>query len=309
MIRDSVDGGKRSLLKIAAIIILSGILSGAAIFILEFYSITVFTGISWVLDGFMPITAAGLAFGIILAAAFIVFGAVFPWIRRFRKPDNLSAALISAVLIYPFLHLAFLEQTMKINPYLFKGMVLLFIMFCLSLIVFWFAVDLLKIISRKIRMNWQVLTVMLILLSMGGAYIISGYMQPQQSYSEPYLEQNNRKVEDKPYVIFIIIDTLRRDCVSAYGYDIRTPNIDRLAGDGILTTDAVVNCSWTKPSIASMMTSLHPLQHNVLSYQAVINPELPTLARVMQGIGYYTVGFHNNPRLNIVSNFHLGFNR
>jgi arylsulfatase A-like enzyme len=144
---------------------------------------------------------------------------------------------------------------------------------------------------------------------MGGAHVISGYMLPQKSYSEPYSEENSRKVKDKPYVIFIIIDTLRRDCVSAYGYDIRTPNIDRLAGDGILMTDAVVNCSWTKPSIASMMTSLHPLQHNVLSYQAVINPELPTLARVMQETGYYTVGFHNNPQLNIASNFHLGFNR
>jgi arylsulfatase A-like enzyme len=114
-------------------------------------------------------------------------------------------------------------------------------------------------------------------------------------------------VSNRPNVIFIIIDALRRDRLSCYGYDIETPHIQSLADDGILYTAALSNCSWTRPSIASMITSLNPLQHNVRTGLQSLNRDLTTIAKVMSSNGYFTIGLVNNPHINSTMNFDIGF--
>ncbi len=66
-------------------------------------------------------------------------------------------------------------------------------------------------------------------------------------------------------VLVIILDALRADHLGIYGYPRNTsPNIDRLAKDGIVFDRAIVQASWTKPSIPSIFTSTYPSIHRVL---------------------------------------------
>ncbi|HMD79824.1 MAG TPA: sulfatase-like hydrolase/transferase, partial [Anaerolineales bacterium] len=67
-------------------------------------------------------------------------------------------------------------------------------------------------------------------------------------------------------VIFISIDSLRADHLRSYGYSRNTsPNIDQLAGEGVLFSNAFSTSSWTLPTHLSMITSLYSQSHGVLT--------------------------------------------
>jgi arylsulfatase A-like enzyme len=66
----------------------------------------------------------------------------------------------------------------------------------------------------------------------------------------------------KPNILLISIDCLRRDRVSAYGYDrATTPFLDRLLETGLHCTSAHSVSSWTCPSVISLLTGLYPHHH------------------------------------------------
>ena len=57
------------------------------------------------------------------------------------------------------------------------------------------------------------------------------------------------------HVLLIVVDTLRADHLSAYGYERQTsPVLDALASEGVVFENAVAQGSWTLPSMVSMMT-------------------------------------------------------
>jgi len=63
-------------------------------------------------------------------------------------------------------------------------------------------------------------------------------------------------------VLFISIDTLRADHLACYGHaSIKTPNIDRLAAEGVLFIQCTSPVPITLPSHASMMTGTYPYVH------------------------------------------------
>lgn len=63
-------------------------------------------------------------------------------------------------------------------------------------------------------------------------------------------------------VVIVAIDTLRRDHLSCYGFPHPiSPNIDRLAADGALFTNAVTTAPWTLPSFASLFSGQYPSSH------------------------------------------------
>jgi arylsulfatase A-like enzyme len=100
-------------------------------------------------------------------------------------------------------------------------------------------------------------------------------------------------LENAPNVLVIIIDTLRADHVSAYGYERDTsPFIDQVAAEGVLFENAISTSSWTQPVHASLLTGAYTHQH-----QAEIEPldeNLPTLGEVLQTNGYRTGAFSAN---------------
>ena len=68
----------------------------------------------------------------------------------------------------------------------------------------------------------------------------------------------------EPNLIIIIIDTLRSDHLSCYGYEgITTPNLDSLAKEGMIFTNAVCQVPLTLPSHCSIFTGKYPTAHGV----------------------------------------------
>ncbi len=113
-----------------------------------------------------------------------------------------------------------------------------------------------------------------------------------------------------PHILLIMVDTLRADRLSCYGYrDNATPAIDSLSRDGILFRDNMAQASWTRPAIASMLTSLHPESHKTNGLDSELPDELTTLAEALGQQGYRTVGCVNNMNVNQSFNFQQGFQR
>src|SRR5438309_2372322 len=91
-------------------------------------------------------------------------------------------------------------------------------------------------------------------------------------------------------VVFITIDTLRPDHLGCYGdKQIRTPNIDALAADGIRFERAYAAVPVTLPSHTVIFTGTYPMLSGVHDFAAnKLSPNQPTLASVLRKEGYTT---------------------
>jgi arylsulfatase A-like enzyme len=95
-----------------------------------------------------------------------------------------------------------------------------------------------------------------------------------------------------PNVMFISIDTLRPDHLGCYGYESgSTPNIDRIAEEGITFGEAVAPSPRTGPSHISMLTGLYPNHHGATRNGESIAQQVLTLPEILSGSGYHTAGF------------------
>ena len=95
----------------------------------------------------------------------------------------------------------------------------------------------------------------------------------------------------KPHILLITIDTLRRDHVGIYGYPRHTtPYLDELARGGLRFKHAITPVPLTAPSHASILTSLHPITHQLTFNGAQLSNEVQTIAEVLKKNGYYTIG-------------------
>ena len=109
-------------------------------------------------------------------------------------------------------------------------------------------------------------------------------------------------------VILIMIDTLRRDHLSAYGYERETaPNLARMAADGALFLDNISQAAWTKVSTPSIMTSLYPQSHGVQRVPDRLSAAAVTVAEVYRDAGHATAGFCSNAFTGRFTNLHQGF--
>ncbi|MFN2427151.1 MAG: sulfatase, partial [Candidatus Binatia bacterium] len=107
-----------------------------------------------------------------------------------------------------------------------------------------------------------------------------------------------------PSVILIIADTLRADYVGAYGSTAtRTPWMDRLAKDGVVFENAFANSTWTRPSVATIVTSLFPSSHKVMHKTDLLPEGVTTISETMKDAGYRTVGYVTN--INVAPSFHF----
>lgn len=97
-----------------------------------------------------------------------------------------------------------------------------------------------------------------------------------------------------PNVLLIVLDTVRADHLSGYGYDRdTTPNLDRLAGRGVRFAQARSTAPWTLPSHASLFTGRWPHELSATTRRA-LDATYPTLAEYLSGRGYAAAGFTAN---------------
>ena len=93
---------------------------------------------------------------------------------------------------------------------------------------------------------------------------------------------------ERPNILFITVDDMGRDAVGAYGSTIPdiTPNIDRLAAEGLRFEHAHVSIALCQPSRASLMTGLHPHRNGAMGFEK-IREEVPTLFERLADEGYW----------------------
>jgi arylsulfatase A-like enzyme len=97
-----------------------------------------------------------------------------------------------------------------------------------------------------------------------------------------------------PNVLLIVLDTVRADRLSLYGYGRNTaPNLTRLARRGITFAQARSTAPWTLPSHASMMTGYWPHQQSARLH-GPLDGTRATIAEFLTAHGYATAGFVAN---------------
>jgi arylsulfatase A-like enzyme/Tfp pilus assembly protein PilF len=93
-------------------------------------------------------------------------------------------------------------------------------------------------------------------------------------------------------VLIVTIDTLRADALGSYGGRARTPNLDRLADEGVRFTFAHAHAVVTLPSHASILTGRYPFEHGVHDNAGFRLPDsADTLAEAARAKGFATGAF------------------
>ena len=100
------------------------------------------------------------------------------------------------------------------------------------------------------------------------------------------------KLEELNIILFTI-DTLRADHLECYGYDkVKTPQINRLANEGILFEHNIVQAPLTLPSHSSILTGTYPLHHGIRDNGGFyLDENHLTLAESLKNKGYATGAF------------------
>lgn len=122
-------------------------------------------------------------------------------------------------------------------------------------------------------------------------------------------EARTHASRERPNVVLVLLDTLRADRTSAYGYARETtPNLAALARRGTLFEEASATSSWTWPSTASVLTGLYPEEHGVEDAARSFLPEaVDTLAEALQRAGVTTAAWSGSPLIVPEKRFDQGF--
>ena len=115
------------------------------------------------------------------------------------------------------------------------------------------------------------------------------------------------RAAEQPNVLVILTDDHGYGDVSAFrpDGDVRTPNIDRLAAEGMMFTNMRANCTVCSPTRAALMTGRYQdrvgvpgvIRTNAAESWGYLDPNVPTLANHLHTAGYHTA---------IVGKWHLG---
>jgi arylsulfatase A-like enzyme len=112
----------------------------------------------------------------------------------------------------------------------------------------------------------------------------------------------------QPNVLMIVMDTVRADRLSSYGYArATTPELDAFAQEAIRYSNFHSTSSWTVPSHASLFTGLYPLRHGAHQEKPFLDAEFPTLAEILGNAGYRTFAASQNPFVSSNINLDQGF--
>lgn len=116
------------------------------------------------------------------------------------------------------------------------------------------------------------------------------------------------KVEN---VIVLLIDTLRADKLKVYrpSSRVKTPAIDRLAGEGAVFTASQSPENWTKPSVASVLTGLYPMTHRTKESESRLPDGVLTLGELFKKQGFSTATFLANGYVSDKFGFNQGWDK
>jgi arylsulfatase A-like enzyme len=113
---------------------------------------------------------------------------------------------------------------------------------------------------------------------------------------------------ERPNIVLVLVDTLRADWTTPYGFEAEvSPELQRWADRGVLFEHALAQSSWTKVSMASLLTSLWPRSHGVRLPTDGLSEKALTVADALREAGYRTYAVQSNGWLEQSFGFHHGF--
>jgi len=118
--------------------------------------------------------------------------------------------------------------------------------------------------------------------------------------------------DDRPNVILVSLDTLRRDRLGFMGYERETsPRLDEFAEECVVFENAVAPSTWTTPSHGSMFTGALPWVHGAGMFHKnfVLADEWTTIAESARDAGYTTAAFTEGVAVSGRLGFAQGFER
>ncbi len=93
----------------------------------------------------------------------------------------------------------------------------------------------------------------------------------------------------RPNLLFVFADQLRADAVGCAGNpDVRTPQLDALAAQGMYFTHAVANCPVCTPSRGTILTGRYPLAHGATSNDLPLGASERTFGHLLGEAGWRT---------------------
>jgi arylsulfatase A-like enzyme len=114
----------------------------------------------------------------------------------------------------------------------------------------------------------------------------------------------------RPNVLLVVLDAVRADHLSCYGYDRETtPTIDGLAADGVRYEHAFSTSNWTGAAHASLFTGYLPSQSGVYGESQDLPADVPTVAELLSEVGYRTFATSAGAHIRGGRGYDRGFDR
>ncbi len=177
----------------------------------------------------------------------------------------------------------------------------------------WFAVPLLRErlpVWNPRRWRNEALLVCAVSLSIGVAALLRSPFFDPGGFQVRTPAATVESTQQRPNVVWIVLDTVRADRMSVYGYDrLTTPFVEHLANEALVFENAEANAIWTVPSHASMFTGKSLREHGTDHDHVRLDDRFETVAEVLAGRGYETVSFSNNAWISKGTNLVQGFER
>lgn len=124
--------------------------------------------------------------------------------------------------------------------------------------------------------------------------------------SNPWVTTSGRK--PGRLVLLYVIDALRADALSTYGYARHTTGtMDALAAQGMLFERFYAPASWTRASVGTFLTGTYPITHGAVARGNRLSPRVWSLAEHLAEAGLVTAGFIANGNISGRLGFARGF--
>jgi arylsulfatase A-like enzyme len=116
-------------------------------------------------------------------------------------------------------------------------------------------------------------------------------------------------LRDNPNIILIVMDAVRADRLSCYGYRApTTPGLEEIAAEALIFERAFAAAPWTPPSHASLFTGTYPSRHGVdVGENLYLSSVYPTMAEILSRKGYATMAILPDAHLSAARGFSRGF--
>ena len=138
-------------------------------------------------------------------------------------------------------------------------------------------------------------TYIVLALGLGLAAVVSQFELSRPLPAGDVRDLQGLRERDDVNVVFIVIDTLRADHLSSYGYERPTsPNLDALAAGGVRFASVECQSSWTKASMASLWLGAYPERTGVTRYDHALPEAARVPAEILKEAGFVTAGIWRN---------------